>query len=87
MAIPIATQVIAIIADQLGAFGEAEDVITPRATLVQDLGADSLDLMEIGLSLEDAFDLRITDDEIVAWSTVQDAIAFIEARVSKVGAQ
>ena len=71
-----------LIAEQLGV-DEAE--VTPSASFVDDLGADSLDQVELVMALEEAFDLEISDAEAEKIRTVQDAIDHIEkhAKVSK----
>jgi acyl carrier protein len=71
-----------IIGEQLGV-DEAE--ITPSASFVDDLGADSLDQVELVMALEEAFDLEISDEDAEKILTVQDAIEYIDkhAKVSK----
>jgi acyl carrier protein len=75
-------QVKQIIAEQLGV-EEAE--VTASASFVDDLGADSLDQVELVMALEEAFDLEIPDADAEKIRTVQDAIAYIEkhSKVSK----
>jgi acyl carrier protein len=71
-----------IISEQLGV-DEAE--VTSSATFVDDLGADSLDQVELVMALEEAFDLEIPDEDAEKMRTVQDALDYIEkhAKVSK----
>jgi len=71
-----------IISEQLGV-DEAE--ITPSASFVDDLGADSLDQVELVMALEEAYDLEISDTDAEKILTVQDAVGYIEkhAKVSK----
>ncbi len=64
-----------IIVEQLGV-DEAE--VTPSASFVDDLGADSLDTVELVMAFEEAFDLEIPDEEAEKIRTVQDAITSIE---------
>jgi acyl carrier protein len=64
-----------IVADQLGV--ELEEV-TLEASFVDDLGADSLDTVELVMALEEEFGLEIPDEEAEKISTVQDAIKYIE---------
>ena len=71
----IATKVISIITDKLGV--EANQVV-PEASFTNDLGADSLDTVELIMELEKEFDLTIPDEEAEKIVTVGDAIAFIE---------
>ena len=64
-----------IIAEQLGV--DEEDV-TPEASFVDDLGADSLDLVELIMAMEEEFDIKIEDEEAEKIKTVQDVISFIK---------
>ena len=63
-----------IIAEQLGV-EEAE--VTPSSSFVDDLGADSLDTVELVMALEENFDLEIPDEAAEKIRTVQDAIDYI----------
>jgi acyl carrier protein len=72
----IAEKVKAIIVDNLGV--DAAEVI-PSASFTNDLGADSLDTVELIMEFEKEFDIQIPDDKAEAIATVGDAIAFIEA--------
>src|SRR5271165_4201703 len=65
-----------IIVEQLGV-DEAE--VTPKASFVDDLGADSLDTVELVMAFEEAFDVEIPDEDAEKIRTVQDAISYIEA--------
>jgi acyl carrier protein len=71
-----------IIVEQLGV-DEAE--VTSNASFVDDLGADSLDTVELVMAFEEAFDIEIPDEEAEKIRTVQDAIDYIgkNAKVSK----
>jgi acyl carrier protein len=71
-----------IISEQLGV-DEAE--VTAGASFVDDLGADSLDQVELVMALEEAFDLEITDEDAEKIRTVQESIDYVEkhAKVSK----
>ena len=71
----IANRVKAIITDKLGV---EESQVTPEASFTNDLGADSLDTVELIMELEKEFDLSIPDEEAEKIVTVGDAIAFIE---------
>lgn len=53
------------------------DEVTPRSSFVDDLGADSLDLVELIMAMEEAFDIEISDEEAEKLQTVQDAINYI----------
>ena len=63
-----------IIAEQLGV-EEAE--VTPSASFIDDLGADSLDTVELVMAFEEAFDIEIPDEDAEKIRTVQDAIDYI----------
>ena len=65
-----------IVVEQLGV---TEDQVTLEASFVDDLGADSLDTVELVMALEEEFDAEIPDDQAEAITTVKQAIAFIEA--------
>ncbi|MCR3755313.1 MAG: acyl carrier protein [Sodalis sp. Psp] len=67
----------AIIAEQLGV--KKEEVVN-SASFVDDLGADSLDTVELVMALEEEFDTEIPDEEAEKITTVQAAIDFIQAR-------
>lgn len=64
-----------IITEQLGV---DEEEITPKASFVDDLNADSLDLVELIMSLEEEFGLEISDEDAEKILTVQDATMYIE---------
>ena len=74
----IFAKVQAILVDQLDV--SAEDV-TMEANFQEDLNADSLDLVEVIMELEDQFDLKISDEEAEQIGTVGAAVDFIEKRV------
>jgi acyl carrier protein len=63
-----------IIVEQLGV---DEDEVTPTASFVDDLGADSLDQVELVMALEEEFKLEINDEDAEKIKTVQDAIDYI----------
>ncbi len=69
-----------IIVDKLGV--DAADV-TPEASFTNDLGADSLDTVELIMEFEKAFDINIPDDKAEKISTVAEAIAYIEENQGK----
>ena len=64
-----------IIVDQLGV---DESEVVPNASFVEDLNADSLDLVELIMSLEEEFKLQISDEDAENIKTVQDATDYIE---------
>ena len=68
-----------IVVEQLGV---AEDQVTPDSSFVDDLGADSLDTVELVMALEEEFDTEIPDDEAEKITTVKQAIEFIQANAT-----
>ena len=72
----IQNRVKAIIVDKLGV---DETEVTPEATFTNDLGADSLDTVELIMELEKEFNITIPDDQAEKIATVGDAIAYVEA--------
>ncbi len=71
-----ANRVKAIIVDKLGV---DENEVTETANFTQDLGADSLDTVELIMEFEKEFNITIPDDKAQSIATVADAISFIEA--------
>ncbi|NOR65014.1 MAG: acyl carrier protein [Candidatus Scalindua sp.] len=64
-----------IIVKQMGA---NKDQVTPETSFINDLGADSLDTVELVMELEDAFDVSIPDEDAEKMQTVGDAINYIK---------
>ena len=73
----IEDQVKAIVAEQLGV---KEEEVTNEASFVDDLGADSLDTVELVMALEEEFDTEIPDEEAEKITTVQQAIDYVKAQ-------
>lgn len=71
-------RLIEIIANQLGV---AADNVTPDASFMEDLGADSLDTVELVMALEEEFDLEIPDSDAEKIQTVQDALDYLDEHV------
>ncbi len=71
-------RLIEIIAKQLGV---DEDNVTPDASFMEDLGADSLDTVELVMALEEEFDLEIPDSDAEKIQTVQDALNYLDEHV------
>ena len=74
----VAERVIEIVAEQLGV---SKDKITPETSFVNDLGADSLDTIELVMELEEEFDINIPDDASEKIQTVGQAIEHIEQAI------
>lgn len=73
----VADKVKQIIVEQLGV---DENQVDPSASFVDDLGADSLDIVELVMAFEEAFDLDIPDEDAEKIKTVKDAVDYIEAK-------
>lgn len=73
----IADKVKKIVVEQLGV---SEDQVTPEAKFIEDLGADSLDQVELVMALEEAFGSDIPDEDAEKLTTVGDAIAYVEGK-------
>ncbi len=73
----VAGKVKAIIVEQLGVTPEQ---VTPEASFIEDLGADSLDTVELVMALEEEFDVQIPDEEAEKITTVQQAVDYIIAK-------
>jgi len=69
-----------IIVEQLGV---NESEVTPEAKFVDDLGADSLDLVELVMALEEEYNMEITDEDAEKIQTVGDAIEYIKSHMSQ----
>jgi acyl carrier protein len=69
-----------IICEQLNV---SEDDVIPKASFVDDLGADSLDQVELIMAMEEEFDISISDEEAEKIATVQDAMDFIERAIGE----
>ena len=71
----IEQEMIDIIVEQLSV---EKDKVVPNASFVDDLGADSLDLVELIMAMEEGFDIEIPDEDAEKISTVQDAINYVQ---------
>ncbi|MEE2883444.1 MAG: acyl carrier protein [Planctomycetota bacterium] len=76
----VADQVKDIIAEKLDV---ARDKVKDEAVLQTDLGADSLDIVELLMHLEDQFDMKIPDEDAEKLKTVGDAISYIDKQIVK----
>ncbi|NLD93890.1 MAG: acyl carrier protein [Fibrobacter sp.] len=72
------TKVKQIIAEKLGV---SEDKVTTQASFVDDLGADSLDQVELIMAFEDAFDVEIPDEDAEKLKSVKDAFDYLSTKV------
>ena len=72
----IEARVRSIIADQLGV---SEEEIRPDSNFIEDLGADSLDIVELIMAMEEEFDTEIPDEEAENIRTVGDAVGYVSA--------
>ena len=77
MASPIEDKVKAIIAEQLGVKPEE---VTPQASFIDDLGADSLDTVELVMALEEEFGIEIPDEDAEKMTTVGDALKYVQEK-------
>lgn len=75
----VTERVTKVIVDRLGV-DEAE--VKTAASFRDDLGADSLDVVELVMELEDEFDMEISDDDAEKIATVGDAVSYIESKVN-----
>lgn len=66
----------AIIVDQLGV---EEEEVTPESSFIEDLGADSLDIVELIMALEEEFEIEVPDEDAEKLMTVTDAIEYIKS--------
>jgi len=76
----IVERVKSIIAEQLGV---KQEEVTPEASFIDDLGADSLDTVELVMALEEEFSVEIPDEDAEKITTVGDAVKYIEEKGSK----
>jgi acyl carrier protein len=67
-----------LIVEQLGV---SRDEVVAQASFVDDLGADSLDIVELVMSLEESFDIEIADEDAEKIQTIGDAISYLKERL------
>ena len=76
MATDVEVRVSEIICEQLGV---SDGEISPEASFVEDLGADSLDIVELVMALEEEYEMEISDEDAENIKMVQDVIEYIES--------
>ncbi len=75
----VAEKIKHILVDKLGL---AETEVTPDANLIKDLGIDSLDYAELVMEFEQAFDIRIPDDDAEQLTTIEATIKYVEKKIA-----
>jgi acyl carrier protein len=78
MATELENKVSEIIVEQLGA---SKEEIVPEASFIDDLGADSLDIVELVMAMEEEFDIEIPDEDAEKIQTIGDAFSYVKERV------
>ncbi len=71
-------RVSAIVVEQLGV---SKEELAPEASFIDDLGADSLDIVELVMAMEEEFDIEIPDDDAEKIQTIEDVISYVKAKI------
>ena len=79
MSTDLAERLRAIVANQLGV--DHEEVV-PEARILDDLGADSLDVVELVMALEESFDIVVPDEDVEALETVSDVQTYVSSKTA-----
>ncbi len=72
-------RVSAIIVEQLGV---TKEELAPEASFIDDLGADSLDIVELVMAMEEEFDIEIPDDDAEKIQTIEDVITYVKGKIA-----
>jgi len=67
-----------IIVDQLGV---TKEEVVPEASFIDDLGADSLDIVELVMAMEEEFDVEIPDEDVERMQTIGDAVSYLREKL------
>lgn len=78
MSVDVEEKIKSIIVDQLGV---EPDAVKASASFIEDLGADSLDIVELVMTMEEEFDLTIPDEDAENMKTVKDVVAYVKGKV------
>ncbi|MDE0884644.1 MAG: acyl carrier protein [Myxococcota bacterium] len=78
MSMSLEVRVTDLIVEQLGV---SRDEVVTKASFVDDLGADSLDIVELVMSMEESFDIEIPDDDAEKMQTIGDAVSYLKERL------
>jgi len=78
--VEVETRMAGLITEQLGV---SKDEVSPNASFLDDLGADSLDIVELVMSMEEEFDVEIPDDDVERLVTIGDAIVYLKERLAE----
>jgi acyl carrier protein len=71
-------RVSAIVVEQLGV---SKEELAPGASFIDDLGADSLDIVELVMAMEEEFDIEIPDDDAEKIQTIKDVISYVKGKI------
>ncbi len=71
-------RVSAIVVEQLGV---TKEELAPEASFIDDLGADSLDIVELVMAMEEEFDIEIPDDDAEKIQTIKDVISYVKGKI------
>ena len=77
-AVKVESRVREIICEQLGV---SEDEVQAEASFIEDIGADSLDIVELVMALEEEFDVNVEEEELEGVTTIQGAFSLVESKL------